>query len=76
MSKHERVKLDIEQMEDRLTQKLDRLRDNITDLEDSFTSYKSTSNRKYNALKLAVDNNRNDINALDAKVNPKEEEKE
>ena len=72
----ERVKLDIEQMEDRLTQKLDRLRDNITDLEDSFTSYKSTSNRKYNALKLAVDNNRNDINALDAKVNPKEEEKE
>ena len=69
----ERTKLDMEQMEDRLTQKIDRLREQIMDLEDSFTSYKSTSNRKHNALKLAVDNNRNDINALDEKVNPKKE---
>ncbi len=72
----ERLKLDIEQMEDRLTQKIDRLREQIMDLEDSFTSYKSTSNRKFNALKLEVDNNRNDINVLDAKVNPKKEEKD
>ena len=72
----ERTKLDMEQMEDRLTQKIDRLREQIMDLEDSFTSYKSTSNRKHNALKLAVDNNRNDINALDEKVNPKKDKKD
>ena len=46
------------------------------DLEDSFTSYKSTSNRKHNALKLAVDNNRNDINTLDEKVNPKKDKED
>ena len=72
----ERTKLDMEQMEDRLTQKIDRLREQIMDLEDSFTSYKSTSNRKHNALKLAVDNNRNDINALDEKVNPKKDKED
>ena len=72
----ERIKLDIEQLEERLTAKLDRLSDNIMDLEDAFTSYKSTSNRKHNALKLQVQTNRDDINALDIKVNGEKKDKE
>ena len=36
----ERMKLDIEQLEERLIQKLDRLNDDIRNISDSFDSYK------------------------------------
>ena len=73
----ERMKLDIEQLEERLIQKLDRLNDDIRNLSESFDSYKRTANRTTREIKNDVTTLRDDLTVIDKQLNPKKyEEKE
>ena len=70
----ERMKLDIEQLEERLIQKLDRLNDDIRNVSESFDSYKRTANRTVRAMKNDISTLRDDLTAIDKKVNPEKYE--
>ena len=74
----ERMKLDIEQLEERLIQKLDRLNDNIRNVSESFDSYKRTANRSTREMKNNITTLRDDLTVIDKQLNPEkyEEEKE
>tara|TARA_B110000881_G_C18498831_1_gene475727 strand:+ start:347 stop:844 length:498 start_codon:yes stop_codon:yes gene_type:complete len=74
----ERMKLDAEQLEERLIQKLDRLNDDIRNVSESFDSYKRTSNRTVREIKNDVTTLRDDLTVIDKQLNPKkyEEKKE
>ena len=74
----ERMKLDIEQLEERLTQKLDRLNDEIRNVSESFDSYKRTANRTTREIKNDLSTLRDDLTAIDKQLNPEkyEEKKE
>ena len=73
----ERMKLDIEQLEERLIQKLDRLNDDIRNVSDSFDSYKRTANRTAREMKNDLTTLRDDLTVMDKQLNPeKYEEKE
>ncbi len=74
----ERMKLDIEQLEERLIQKLDRLNDEIRNVSESFDSYKRTANRTVREMKNDITTLRDDLTTIDKQLNPKkyEEKKE
>jgi len=74
----ERMKLDIEQLEERLIQKLDRLNDDIRNISESFDSYKRTANRTTREIKNDLTILRDDLTAIDKQLNPEkyEEKKE
>ena len=74
----ERMKLDIEQLEERLIQKLDRLNDDIRNVSESFDSYKRTANRSTREMKNDISTLRDDLTVIDKQLNPEkyEEKKE
>ena len=74
----DRMKLDIEQLEERLIQKLDRLNDNIRNVSESFDSYKRTANRSRREMENNITTLRDDLTVIDKQLNPEkyEEEKE
>ena len=74
----ERMKLDIEQLEERLIQKLDRLNDDIRNVSESFDSYKRTANRTAREMKNDITTLRDDLTVIDKQLNPEkyEEKKE
>ena len=70
----ERMKLDIEQLEERLIQKLDRLNDDIRNVSESFDSYKRTANRTAREMKNDITTLRDDLTAIDKQLNPEKYE--
>ena len=70
----ERMKLDIEQLEERLIQKLDRLNDDIRNVSESFDSYKRTANRTAREMKNNITTLRDDLTAIDKQLNPEKYE--
>ena len=70
----EEIKFSIEQLEEVLTRKIDRVKDDVNNLEDSFESYKRTSNRTIRELKQKISTIQDDINTLNEKVFPPAEE--
>ena len=72
----ERMKLDIEQLEERLIQKLDRLKDDIMNISDSFDSYKRTANRTTREMKLDISTLIDDYDAIDRELHPEKYEDE
>ena len=74
----ERIALDIEQLEDRLVQKIDRLSDEISSLTESFESFKRTNNRSLREIKNNISTLQDDFLAIDKELHPKkyEEKKE
>jgi len=73
----DRITLDIEQLEERLVQKIDRLSDDITSLTESFESFKRTNNRSLREIKNNISTLQDDFLAIDKELHPKKyEEKE
>jgi len=73
----DRMTLDIEQLEERLVQKIDRLSDDIASLTESFESFKRTNNRSLREIKNNISTLQDDFLAIDKQLNPKKyEEKE
>ena len=70
----ERMKLDIEQLEERLIQKLDRLNDEIRNVSESFDSYKRTANRASREMKNNITTLRDDLTVIDKQLNPEKYE--
>ena len=70
----ERMKLDIEQLEERLIQKLDRLNDDIRNVSENFDSYKRTANRTTREMKNDITTLRDDLTAIDKQLNPEKYE--
>ena len=70
----ERMKLDIEQLEERLIQKLDRLNDDIRNVSESFDSYKRTANRTAREMKNDITILRDDLTVIDKQLNPEKYE--
>ena len=72
----EEIKFSIEQLEEVLIRKIDRVKDNVNNLEESFESYKRTANRTLRELKQNISTIQTDINTLNEKVFPPAEEDE
>jgi len=72
----EEIKFSIEQLEEVLTRKIDRVKDDVNNLEDSFESYKRTTNRTIRELKQNISTIQDDINTLNEKVFPPVEEED
>ena len=70
----ERMKLDIDQLEERLIQKIDRLNDDIRNVSESFDSYKRTANRTTREIKNDLTTLRDDLTNIDKQLNPKKYE--
>ena len=72
----EEIKFSIEQLKEIIFQKIDRVKDDVSNLEDSFESYKRTTNRTIRELKQKISTIQDDINTLNNKVFPPAEEEE
>ena len=72
----EEIKFSIEQLEEVLTRKIDRVKDDVRNLEDSFESFKRSTNRTIRELKQNISTIQDDINTLNDKVFPPVEEEE
>jgi len=72
----EEVKFIIEQLEETLTRKIDRVKDDVRNLEDSFETYKRATNRTVRDMKQTISTIQDDINTLNTKVFPPVEEDE
>ena len=70
----ERIGLDIEQLENIIMQKLDRISDDIEGLRDEFGSFKRSQNRTIKQIKMDVRILQDDIESLDRDVNPEKYE--
>ena len=70
----DRMSLDIEQLEERLVQKIDRLSDEISSLTESFESFKRTNNRSIREIKNNISTLQDDFLAIDKQLNPKKYE--
>ena len=70
----EEIKFSIEQLEEILTRKIDRVKDNVQNLEDGFESFKRSTNRTVRELKQNISTIQDDINTLNEKVFPPVEE--
>jgi len=66
----EEIKFSIEQLEEILTRKIDRVKDNVNNLEDGFESFKRSTNRTIRELKQNISIIQDDINTLNEKVFP------
>ena len=72
----EEIKFSIEQLEEILTRKLDRVKDEVRNLEDSFESYKRSTKRDLREIKQNISTIRDDINTLNTTVFPPIEDDE
>ena len=72
----EEVKFIIEQLEETLTRKIDRVKDDVRNLEDSFETYKRATNRTVRDMKQTISTIQDDINTLNTTVFPPVEEDE
>ena len=70
----EEIKFSIEQLEEIFTRKIDRVKDDLNNLEDSFESFKRSTNRTVRELKQNISIIQDDINTLTEKVFPPIEE--
>ncbi len=66
----EEIKFSIEQLEEIFTRKLDRVKDDVRNLEDSFESYKRSTKRDLREIKQNISTIRDDINTLNTTVFP------
>ena len=69
----EEIKFSIEQLEEVLTRKIDRVKDDVRNLEDSFDSYKRTANRATREIKQNISTIQDDINTINEKISEEEE---
>ena len=72
----EEIKFSIEQLEEVLTRKIDRVKDDVKNLEDGFETFKRSTNRSIREFKQNISTIRDDINTLNLKVFPPVEEVE
>ena len=70
----EEIKFSIEQLEEVLNRKIDRVKDDVRNLDDSFESYKRSNNRTVRELKRNISTIQDDIRLLTEKVFPPPEE--
>ena len=70
----EEIKFSIEQLEEILTRKIDRVKDDVSNLEDGFESFKRSTNRTIRELKQNISTIQDDIKTLNEKVFPPAEE--
>ena len=66
----EEIKFSIEQLEEILTRKIDRVKDNVKHLEDGFETFKRSTNRSIREFKQNISTIQDDINTLNEKVFP------
>ena len=72
----EEIKFSIEQLEEVLTRKIDRVKDDVNNLDENFESYKRSTNRTIRELKQNISTIQDDINTLNNKVFPPADEEE
>ena len=72
----EEIKFSIVQLEEIFSRKIDRLKDNINNLEDGFESFKRETNRNMREVKQNISTIQDDINTLNEKVFPPAEDEE
>ena len=72
----EEIKFSIEQLEEVLNRKIDRVKDDVSNLGDSFETYKRSNNRAIRELKQKISTIQDDINTLNQTVFPPVEEEE
>ena len=72
----EEIKFSIEQLEEMMTRKIDRVEDDVSNLEELFDSYKRKTSRTIRELKQNISTLTTDINTLNDKVFPPAEEDE
>ena len=72
----EEIKFSIEQLEEVLIRKIDRVKDDVRNLEDGFESFKRSTNRTIRELKQKISTIQDDINTLNETVFPPVEEEE
>ena len=72
----EEIKFTIEQLEEVLTRKIDRVKEDVNIVEENFESYKRSNNRIIRELKQNISTLQDDINILNNKVFPPPEEEE
>ena len=70
----EEIKFSIEQLEEILSRKIERVKDDVKNLEDGFESFKRSTNRTVRELKQNISTIQDDINTLNEKVFPPVEE--
>ena len=70
----EEIKFSIEQLEELLTKKIDRVKENVNNIEENFESEKRSKNRIIRELKQKISTIRDDIKTLNDKVFPPDEE--
>ena len=70
----EEIKFTIEQLEEVMIRKIDRVKDDVRNLDDSFESYKRSNNRTVRELKRNISTIQDDIRSLTEKVFPPPEE--
>ena len=70
----EEIKFSIEQLEEVLVRKIDRVKDDVRNLEDGFESFKRTTNRTIRELKQNISTIQDDITVITEKVFPPAEE--
>ena len=72
----EEIKFSIEQLEEVLTRKIDRGKDEVKNLEDGFETFKRSTNRTIREVKQNISTIQDDINTLNETVFPPVEEDE
>ena len=72
----EEIKFSIEQLEEILTRKIDRVKDDVSNLEDTFESYKRSNNRSIREIKQNISIINDDLAKLNEKVFPPVEEED
>ena len=72
----EEIKFSIEQLEEILTRKIDRVKDNVRNLEDSFETFKRSTKRTERDMKQKISTIQDDINTLNATVFPPVEQED
>ena len=72
----EEIKFSIEQLEEILIRKIDRVKDDVRNLEDSFETFKRLTKRTERDMKQKISTIQDDINTLNATVFPPAEEED
>jgi len=72
----EENKFSIDQLEEILTRKIDRVKDDVRNLEDSFETFKRSTKRTERDMKQKISTIQDDINTLNATVFPPVEEED
>ena len=72
----EEIKFSIEQLEEILIRKIDRVKDDVRNLEDSFETFKRSTKRAERDMKQKISTIQDDINTLNTTVFPPAEEED